>query len=93
MGKKISIDSSTMVNKVLEVSEAFKLFSLRLNQYKILIHPESLIHAIVKLKNGLSIFLFHQPDMKIPISNALNANNFFLRNLKKNNNEFITLQN
>ncbi|MGA0077026.1 MAG: 1-deoxy-D-xylulose-5-phosphate reductoisomerase [Pelagibacteraceae bacterium] len=88
MGKKISIDSSTMVNKVLEVSEAFKLFSLRLNQYKILIHPESLIHAIVKLKNGLSIFLFHQPDMKIPISNALNANNFFLKNFKQNNNEF-----
>jgi 1-deoxy-D-xylulose-5-phosphate reductoisomerase len=88
MGKKISIDSSTMVNKVLEVSEAFKLFSLRLNQYKILIHPESLIHAIVKLKNGLSIFLFHQPDMKIPISNALNANNFFLKNFKQNSNEF-----
>ena len=88
MGKKISIDSSTMVNKVLEVSEAFKLFSLRLNQYKILIHPESLIHAIVKLKNGLSIFLFHQPDMRIPISNALNANNFFLKNFKQNNNEF-----
>ena len=52
MGKKISVDSATLMNKVLEVSEALKLFPFKLEQYEIIIHPDSLIHAIVKLKNG-----------------------------------------
>ena len=71
MGKKISVDSATLMNKVLEVSEALKLFPFKLEQYEIIIHPDSLIHAIVKLKNGTSLFLYHAPDMKIPIGNAL----------------------
>ncbi len=71
MGKKISVDSATLMNKLLEVIEAQKLFSLKLNKIDILIHPESVIHAIVKFKNGLSKFLYHEPNMKIPIANAL----------------------
>ena len=71
MGKKISVDSATLMNKVLEISEALKLFPFSLKQYEIIIHPNSLIHAIIKLKNGTSLFLYHIPDMKIPIGNAL----------------------
>ncbi len=71
MGKKISIDSATLMNKVLELTEAIKLFPFDANKYDVLVHPQSLIHAIVKLKNGTTLFLFHLPDMKIPISNAL----------------------
>jgi 1-deoxy-D-xylulose-5-phosphate reductoisomerase len=81
MGKKISVDSSTLMNKVLEITEALKLFPFSLQQYEIIIHPDSLIHAIIKLKNGTSVFLYHYPDMKIPIGNALfkdfNYRNFF----------------
>ena len=87
MGKKISIDSATLMNKVLEVTEALKLFPFNLKKYKILIHPESLIHAIIKLKNGTSIYFHHMPDMKIPIANAL-LKNFDFKHIfgKKNKN-------
>ena len=87
MGKKISIDSATLMNKVLEVTEALKLFPFNLKKYKILIHPESLIHAIIKLKNGISIYFHHMPDMKIPIANAL-LKNFDFKHIfgKKNKN-------
>jgi len=71
MGKKISVDSATLMNKVLELIEAIKLFSFDPDKYEIIIHPQSLVHAIVKLKNGITYFLYHYPDMKIPISNAL----------------------
>ena len=54
MGKKISIDSSTLMNKVLELIEAQKLFNIPNNKLDIVIHPDSLVHAIVKLKNGLN---------------------------------------
>ena len=57
MGKKISIDSSTLMNKIFELIEAQKLFNFPLNKLDIIIHPESLVHAIVELKNGLSKFL------------------------------------
>ncbi len=71
MGKKISIDSSTLMNKILELIEAYKIFPFDLKKYEILIHPQSLVHAIVKLKNGTAKFLYHEPDMIIPISNAI----------------------
>ena len=74
MGKKISVDSATLMNKVLEITEALKLFPFRLDQYKIIIHPDSLVHAVIRLKNGTSILLYHFPDMKIPIGNALLKN-------------------
>ena len=54
MGKKISIDSATMMNKVFEVIEAKKIFNLKYNQLEILIHPQSYFFAMVKFKNGLT---------------------------------------
>jgi len=71
MGKKISIDSSTMMNKVFEVIEAKKLFNLKYKDILILTHPKSYVHAIVKFKNSLTKILIHEPDMKIPIYNSL----------------------
>jgi 1-deoxy-D-xylulose-5-phosphate reductoisomerase len=75
MGKKISIDSSTMMNKVFEVIEAKKLFNLKYNDILILTHPKSYVHAIVKFKNALIKILIHEPDMKIPIFNSLYSKN------------------
>jgi 1-deoxy-D-xylulose-5-phosphate reductoisomerase len=89
MGKKISVDSATLMNKVLEITEAIKLFPFSLKKYEIIIHPDSLIHAIIKLNNGTSVYLQHLPDMKIPIANALlknfNYNNFFNKKDKTHN--------
>ena len=71
MGKKISIDSSTMMNKVFEVIEAKNIFNVNYNNIKILIHPKSYVHTILKFKNGLTKMLIHDPNMKIPIFNSL----------------------
>ena len=86
MGKKISIDSSTLVNKILELIEAQKLFKIPSNKLEILIHPDSLVHAIIQFKNGLSKFLFHETSMIIPLSNAIFENNIDVSkfNLGKN---------
>ena len=70
MGKKIST-SATLMNKVFEVIEAHKIFNINLNKFKILIHPKSYIHAIVKLNNGLIKLVAHDTNMKIPISNSI----------------------
>jgi 1-deoxy-D-xylulose-5-phosphate reductoisomerase len=87
MGKKISIDSANLMNKVLEVIEASLIFNLPINKFKIIIHPQSLIHAVVEFKNGLSSMLYHYNDMKIPIANSL-YNNFY--NYKNNHYEFLS---
>ena len=71
MGKKISIDSSTLMNKIFELIEAQKLFNLSSDKIDIIIHPNSLVHAILELKNGLKQFIYHETSMKIPIANAL----------------------
>jgi len=71
MGKKISIDSATLMNKVFEVIEAKKIFNLDISKFKIIIHPKSYIHAIVHFNNGLVKFLAHDTDMTIPIINSL----------------------
>ena len=71
MGKKISVDSSTLMNKIFELIEAKKIFNLELKKLKILIHPSSYVHAIVKFNNGLSKILVHDTNMKIPIFNSL----------------------
>ena len=71
MGKKISIDSATMMNKVFEIIEAKKIFNFRYKQLEILIHPKSYLHAIVKFSNGLSKFLVHDTNMIIPIFNSI----------------------
>ena len=75
MGKKISIDSATMMNKVFEIIEAKKIFDLKYNQLDILVHPKSYLHAIVKFSNGLSKLLVHDTDMTIPIFNSIYNNN------------------
>ena len=71
MGKKISVDSSTLMNKVFEVIEAQRIFNLPLSKFKILIHPNSYVHAIVKFTNGITKFLIHDTSMEIPIFNSL----------------------
>ncbi len=91
MGKKISIDSSTMMNKIFEYIEAKKIFNLNKNQLSILIHPSSFVHAIVFLKGDIIKFLAHETNMIIPISNALEIlknsdDKKFLNNTKKINN-------
>ena len=93
MGKKISVDSATLMNKVLEITEALKLFSFSLNKYRIIIHPDSLIHAIVKFKSGISLFLYHSPDMKIPIGNSLLKNFDYKNHLNKKNQTQNKIQN
>ena len=72
MGKKISIDSATMMNKVLEKIEASILFNLDLSKIDIIIHPKSIVHGVVNYVDGNSVMLASQPDMKIPINYALN---------------------
>ncbi len=74
MGKKISIDSATLMNKIFELIEAKKIFDLHINKFKIIIHPKSYIHAIIHFNNGLVKFLAHDTDMSIPISNSLYMN-------------------
>ena len=75
MGKKISIDSATMMNKVFEVIEAQRIFNIDINKFKILIHPKSYVHAIVRFTNGLTKILVHDTDMKIPIFNSIYSKN------------------
>jgi 1-deoxy-D-xylulose-5-phosphate reductoisomerase len=74
MGKKITIDSATMMNKVFEIIEAKKIFDLNYNQLEILTHPKSYLHAIVKFNNGLSKLLVHDTNMSIPIFNSIYFN-------------------
>ena len=71
MGKKISVDSATMMNKVFEIIEAKNIFNLSIDKLKILIHQNSYLHAIVKFNNGLSHMVIHDTSMKIPIFNTL----------------------
>ena len=75
MGKKITIDSATMMNKVFEIIEAKKIFDLDYNKLKILVHPKSYVHAIIKFKNGLTKLLIHDTNMTIPIFNSLYSTN------------------
>tara|TARA_Y100000590_G_scaffold463388_1_gene630024 strand:+ start:815 stop:1978 length:1164 start_codon:yes stop_codon:yes gene_type:complete len=74
MGKKISIDSATMINKVFEIIEAKRMFKMDLKKFEILIHPKSYLHAIVKFENGLTKMLIHDTNMTIPIFNSIYSN-------------------
>ena len=71
MGKKISVDSATMMNKVFEVIEAKKIFNLKFSQLCIIVHPKSYVHALILFKNGLTKILVHDTDMSIPIFNSI----------------------
>ena len=84
MGKKISIDSATMMNKVFEIIEAKKIFNLSYKKLSILIHPKSYVHAIIKFKNGLTKIVAHDTNMKIPIFNSLYSSNNFINSKKLN---------
>ena len=74
MGKKISIDSATMINKIYEVIEAKNIFNIPYKKIHILVHPRSYIHAIIKFKNGLIKIIAHDTTMKIPIFNTIYSN-------------------
>lgn len=71
MGRKISVDSATMMNKGLEVIEAHHLFGLPAEQIKVLIHPQSVVHSMVRYIDGSVIAQLGQPDMKTPIAYGL----------------------
>lgn len=71
MGKKITIDSATLMNKIFELIEAQKLFNISNNLMDIIIHPNSLVHAIIELKNGLKKLVYHETSMIIPLANAI----------------------
>ena len=91
MGKKISIDSATMMNKIFEIIEAKKIFDYDYDKLSIITHPKSYVHAIVKFKNGLTKMLIHDTDMAIPIFNTLYQNNeMYIRSRKIN---FDTMNN
>ena len=71
MGRKITIDSSTLVNKGLEVMEAKWLFGVELDQIEVVVHPQSVIHSAVQYEDGAVIAQLGTPDMRLPIQYAL----------------------
>tara|TARA_Y100000992_G_scaffold299723_1_gene266970 strand:+ start:1117 stop:2268 length:1152 start_codon:yes stop_codon:yes gene_type:complete len=82
MGKKISVDSATMMNKVFEIIEAKKIFDIPYKKLSILIHPKSYVHAILKFNNGLTKIIVHDTNMKIPIFNSLYETNNHIKSKK-----------
>jgi 1-deoxy-D-xylulose-5-phosphate reductoisomerase len=73
MGPKITVDSSTLMNKGLEVIEAHELFSVDLDQIEVVVHPQSIIHGMVEWVDGSTIAQLSKPDMRLPIAYALSA--------------------
>ncbi len=71
MGRKISIDSATMMNKGLELIEAFHLFPVEARQLDVLVHPQSIVHALVEFRDGAVMAQLANPDMRTPIAYAL----------------------
>ena len=83
MGKKISVDSANLMNKVFEIIEAYRLFKFDKKKYRIIIHPQSYVHSIIRFKNGLTKMILYNSDMKIPISNLIYKDNNKFINSKK----------
>ena len=75
MGKKISVDSSTLMNKGLEVIEAYWLFGTGLDKIEVVVHPQSIIHSMVEYIDGSIIAQLGTPDMKTPIAYAMSYPN------------------
>ena len=73
MGAKITIDSSTLMNKGLEVIEAHELFGVDYDQVEVVVHPQSVIHGMVEFSDGATIAQLSMPDMRLPIGLALGA--------------------
>ena len=84
MGKKITIDSATLMNKGLEVIEAYWLFNIDYKKIKVIIHPQSIIHGIIEFIDGNLKSIMSLPDMRIPIHFALNYPNRISFNYKNN---------
>ncbi len=85
MGKKISVDSATLMNKVFELIEARNLFNLNLNKLSILIHPKSYIHAIIIFNDGMIKVVAHETTMDVPIFNSLYYKSDKIYKIKKLN--------
>jgi len=90
MGKKISVDSANMMNKVFEVIEAYKFFGFNKKVYRIMIHPQSYVHSIIRFKNGLIKMILYNADMKIPISNILYKQKNHFLNISKINSKDLS---
>ena len=90
MGRKISVDSANLMNKVFEVIEACKIFNFSFKKYRIMIHPQSYVHSIIRFKNGLIKMVLYNPDMKIPISNILLGQKNYFPDVKKINSELLS---
>ena len=71
MGPKITVDSSTLMNKGLEVLEAHELFGLSYDQIDVVIHPQSIVHSMVEFSDGATLAQLSNPDMRLPIGYAL----------------------
>src|SRR6516225_10057976 len=71
MGPKVTIDSATLMNKGLEVIEAFHLFALKPDEIDVLVHPQSIVHGLVEFRDGSLIAQLGSPDMRIPIAHCL----------------------
>jgi 1-deoxy-D-xylulose-5-phosphate reductoisomerase len=71
MGRKISVDSATLINKGLEVIEARWLFNARPDQLEVIIHPQSIVHSMVAYRDGSVLAQLGMPDMRTPIAHAL----------------------
>lgn len=96
MGKKITIDSATMMNKALEVIEAHYLFGIPASRIEVMVHPQSIVHSLIFLKDGNIFANLFYPDMKYPILYALGfperkSNNFKRINFKELTLNFYTL--
>ena len=83
MGKKITVDSATMINKLFEIIEARNIFNIKYEKIKIIIHPSSYVHAILKFNNGMIKLVAHDTTMKIPIFNTFYNNTDNAINTKK----------
>lgn len=83
MGSKITIDSSTLMNKGLEVIEAKYLFNLKLEKIDVVIHPQSIIHSMVMFKDGSIKAQLGDPDMRLPIQYALASGERITNNIKR----------
>lgn len=81
MGRKITVDSATMMNKCFEVMEAKNIFDLDYGKIDIIIHPNSYVHAIVVYNSGISKIITHETSMKIPIFNTIYTENEIYKNL------------
>ena len=71
MGPKVTVDSATLANKGLELIEAHFLFGLEYDRIEVVVHPTSVVHALVRFRDGAALAHLGQPDMRVPISFAL----------------------